>query len=352
MEIKINFAEDSNFGIPQTDHSDAMFCALRDFVTGNEEFTLAQHYSVGVLSSYCPGSITGTEGILDSIGAGIKKTWEYIKNMFKNLWGFFFKKDVAETAESKAADTDEEAKAAESIVKGEVADDKVVKALTATAVKDGKEVKIDDMSHEEFLKAFKEQSTADKQKAILTLVDQLKKTETDSYAKAVDIGLKLKLNFDNSVKTFNTESDKLMKMDANQLGENKKLLDPIVKNVADYMTKNQKFLDKIGKVVSGTSTAFMSVRDMTHAIAGSFRLNAELIKSFAANESKIQKLIKELEAKLNKNEATEEEKNDAKKDIKSLQAIMALSASGAKMVRGNVTLLEQVKATYLKLFGM
>ena len=102
--------------LPAAEHVDTMMDAVIDTVSGNEGISFAQHYAHGVLgASGSLSSRTGVEGFFDSVGAGLKAVWEYIKKMFKAIWGFFF------------GDSDKSAKASSKKVKVKV--DEVVEGL-------------------------------------------------------------------------------------------------------------------------------------------------------------------------------------------------------------------------------
>lgn len=88
--------------VPEPEHVELVMDGLIDTVTGNEGFTKAQHYLEAVLFSN--GIIThrqvgGTEGILSTIGDGVKATIAYIKKMIRAIWDFFFKTEKKELEE-------------------------------------------------------------------------------------------------------------------------------------------------------------------------------------------------------------------------------------------------------------
>ncbi|ASU03910.1 hypothetical protein JOAD_5 [Erwinia phage vB_EamM_Joad] len=99
--------EELGGGIPDVEHVDTVMDGIIDTVTGTEGLTHAQRYLAGAL--YASGAVSysqyhGSEGVMDTIKGGLKKAWDYVVKMFKQIWGFFFKsKGKQEAAEAKAA---------------------------------------------------------------------------------------------------------------------------------------------------------------------------------------------------------------------------------------------------------
>lgn len=136
--------EEENYGMVDGPHIEIAFDALEDTldqqVTGTESLTQAQMYMHGVLSAsgqLTRAEVNGSEGFFSNVGAGLKKTWEYIVKMFKNIWGFFFKKKGPELAKSTKRSIDD-AKAALDIKDIPAAKASMSKALVY--VGEGKEV--------------------------------------------------------------------------------------------------------------------------------------------------------------------------------------------------------------------
>lgn len=87
------------------DHIDMVMEGLIDTVTGTEGMSLtnAQIYLNGVMraNGVIPyHEVAGNEGIFKSIGEGLQKIWEYIKSLFRKIFGGEKKKD-AEAATQK-----------------------------------------------------------------------------------------------------------------------------------------------------------------------------------------------------------------------------------------------------------
>lgn len=99
--------EELGGGIPDVEHIDTVMDGIIDTVSGTEGLTHAQRYLAGAL--YASGAVSysqyhGSEGVMDTIKGGLKKAWDYIVKMFKQIWGFFFKsKGKQEAADAKAA---------------------------------------------------------------------------------------------------------------------------------------------------------------------------------------------------------------------------------------------------------
>lgn len=105
----------------EAEHVETVFDGFIDTINGTEGMTLtsAQVYLNGVMMAN--GMMTGrqrvgNEGIFETIGDGIKKVWEYIKSLFRKIFGGEKKKDAqAQTKklEDKIEKTEEKLKNAE-----------------------------------------------------------------------------------------------------------------------------------------------------------------------------------------------------------------------------------------------
>lgn len=102
--------EDIAADIPDVEHVELVLDGVIDTVAGTEGLTHAQRYLAGTL--YASGMVSysqyhGNEGVIDVIKDGLKKAWEYVVKMFKQIWGFFFKSkakgDVDATQKALAA---------------------------------------------------------------------------------------------------------------------------------------------------------------------------------------------------------------------------------------------------------
>lgn len=96
-------------GVPDSDHVELVIQGFLDTVNGHESYGLsaAQEYLQATLVSagmLRPAEVAGNEGFVSSIGNGIAKAWEYIKNFFKGIYNAIFKKKVKDTQEEVKAE--------------------------------------------------------------------------------------------------------------------------------------------------------------------------------------------------------------------------------------------------------
>jgi hypothetical protein len=124
--------------VPEVSHVEAMMDGVLDSLQGTEslDLTYAQRYVIAVLDSndITRSSVTGTEGLLSSIGDGLAKAWEYIKKMFTSIWDFFFGKKNKEDSEA-AKESVKEAETAIKEVESPQVTEANVKAVTAEVEK-------------------------------------------------------------------------------------------------------------------------------------------------------------------------------------------------------------------------
>lgn len=351
---------DEGYGIPENDHIAVMFKALDDSheqslagVTGEENLSLAQVYAAGVLSNYSAGRVAGNENLFSSIGEGFKKVWDYIKGMFKNLWGFFFKKETADKAEEKAEEVDKEAKELNDIANGDVKGDDVevvMEGVLRTAKLDGQEIKIDNMSHSEFLSSLKGADKKEIQKAMVRIVDDLKKKGSDNFRKLQKVANQLKINNTTTENQVTQALDKLEKSD--QMSDKQKVVYKSLKSdVESYLKASKALSEEIFGLTQSSSKSFTSVMAMMNSVSKYFRENARIIKRFSNVESNNKALIAELEKKIQANNEGNEEAQKTKKEIEGLRDLVRMSASVATAVKGCVNILTSVKETYKSIFG-
>jgi len=117
MEDIILTEEDGiGYAVPEASHVEDTMQGLVDTVdqinrgvAGVESLTSAQRYLQGALAASGAFSLTrvsGNEGFLATVADGVKKAYEYVVRMFKQLWAFFFKRDN----KKKSDDAKEEVK--------------------------------------------------------------------------------------------------------------------------------------------------------------------------------------------------------------------------------------------------
>lgn len=110
--------DDESYEISDRPHVEIMFDALDDTmggVTGSEGFGLteAQRYAEGVLmanGALSARAVDGNESFFSAVGDGAKAIYDYIVKMFKNVWGFFFNRDVGKEVDAAKAEVKEDQK--------------------------------------------------------------------------------------------------------------------------------------------------------------------------------------------------------------------------------------------------
>lgn len=351
---------DEGYGVPEDDHIAVMFKALDDSheqslagVTGEENLSLAQVYAAGVLSNYSSGRVAGNESVFSSIGEGFKKVWDYIKGMFKNLWGFFFKKETADKAEEKAEEVDKEAKELEDRVNGNVSEEEANKAIkeTLSAAKlDGQEIKINNMTHSEFLSSLKNADKKEIQKAMVELVSDLKKRGSDNFKKLQKTANQLRTNNNNTKGKVN-KAFRLLDNTKKLTDKQKSVYKELKSDVEQYLKASGVLVDQIVGLTQTSEKSFTSVMAMMNAVSKFFRENGRIIKRFSNVEHNAKGLIAELEKKVQANTDNAEEASDTKAEIEGLRDLMRMSATVASSVKGNVNTLNAVKENYKAIFG-
>lgn len=135
----VEYEDELMDGVPEMEHIEQVLDGLSDTVMGTEgmDLTANQRYLQSVLHTagyLTRNEVAGNEGFLSSIGEGIKKAWEYIKNLFKSIFGGLFKKKVKDRQEEVKVEiqkTEEVIKKAEQTPADKAANEKIMKALWA-----------------------------------------------------------------------------------------------------------------------------------------------------------------------------------------------------------------------------
>ncbi|CAG27259.1 hypothetical protein PPEV_gp165 [Pseudomonas phage EL] len=147
----VEYEDELMDGVPEMEHIEQVLDGLSDTVMGTEgmDLTANQRYLQSVLHTagyLTRNEVAGNEGFLSSIGEGIKKAWEYIKNLFKSIFGGLFKKNVKD----KLDKVDESAKAAEKAIDA-VASPKVTTTNVGPVLQEATQIanKIEDQSAKE-----------------------------------------------------------------------------------------------------------------------------------------------------------------------------------------------------------
>ncbi|MNM08989.1 hypothetical protein D3C81_190690 [compost metagenome] len=124
-------------GVPDSDHVELVVQGFLDTVNGHESYGLspAQEYLQAALASagmLRPAEVAGNEGFISSIGNGIAKAWEYIKNFFKGIYNAIFKKKIKDTneeAKTQIKNTEEVIKQAEKKPSNDEETQRILKAF-------------------------------------------------------------------------------------------------------------------------------------------------------------------------------------------------------------------------------
>jgi len=330
MQDDIVIDENEEFVAPEASHVGLVFQALGDTVAavaGTEGLTTAQVYLHGVLSasgglSYTQ-SIAGAEGFFANVKEGAAKAIEYIKKMFKSIWGFFFKKEGPDEAKAvKAAVADKKADL-ESV-------DKVKSGLTSAAGSDSKDL-------------------------------------VEHISKATSIGELNTLSKDVGKK--NTKAQQALVVKINQLVES---LEGEVKLASEVEAEAKKsgeasysaWAAGIKGGVSGTEsliTTLKGIRDLADLKAAETTLDAlkshtdiisKALEASGGTESRVQGMIDSL-SKLDGNaSASDEQKKEGDDNLKALQLFMKSAARYSGLLKRTLSHMKSVTTATGKVFGV
>jgi len=106
--------EDS-FGLPDPEHVENAFQGMIDTIQGTESLTSSQrylHFCLGASGSVNLSTVMGNESFLGQVKDGLKKAWDYIVRMFKNIFNTVFRRNL----ESEGKALEEEVKQAKKAV--------------------------------------------------------------------------------------------------------------------------------------------------------------------------------------------------------------------------------------------
>ena len=330
MQDDIVIDENEEFVAPETGHVELIFQALGDTVNniaGTEGLTTAQRYLHGVLNasgglSYTE-SISGAEGFFANVKAGASKAIEYIKKMFKSIWGFFFKKQGPEEAKSIKQEVTEK--------KAELADVEKIKAGLKRALgSDSKEL-------------------------------------TEHISAATNISELNTLSKDVAKK--NTKAQQALVVKISQLVES---LEAEVKLAGEVETEAKKseeasynaWASGVKGSVSGTQqliNSLKNVRDMADLkeagdTLDSLKSHVEVIsralEAAGGTESRVQGMIDNL-SKLDGNEsASDDAKKEGDKNLNALNLFMKSAARYSGLLKRTLTHMKSVNAAVGKVFGV
>lgn len=330
MQDDILIDDNEEFVAPEASHVELVFQALGDTVNavaGTESLTTAQIYFHGVLNasgglSYTQ-SIAGAEGFFANVKEGAAKAIAYIKKMFKDIWGFFFKKQGPEEAKAvKAAITETKADL-DSV-------EKVKAGLTSAAGSDSKEL-------------------------------------VESISKATSIGELNTLSKDVGKK--NTKAQQALVVKINQLVES---LEGEVKLAAEVETEAKKsgeagysaWASGVQGGVSGTQsliTTLKGIRDLADLKAAESTLDAlkshadvisKAIDASGATESRVQGMIDTLSKLDGNSSASDEQKKQGDDNLKALQLFVKSAARYSGLLKRTLSHMKSVTTATGKVFGV
>lgn len=199
--------EREEFDLPEPEHIATVVDGIADTVGGTEGLALthSQHYLQGVM--YANGMIStthyhGSEGVVDSIKAGLKKAWDYLVNMVKKVFGYLF---GSKKKEEQIKDIEKDLTKLDESVKIKPATDKkeAQQQLSQIAKATSK------MSHAPAVKA----SPSDA-KAVEASVEKVKELQTE-LAKA-ETPQEVKTVTEQAVKEYHKSADKAIEVTTNE----------------------------------------------------------------------------------------------------------------------------------------
>lgn len=349
MQDDITLDDNDEFVAPEGSHIELVFQALGDTVNavaGTEGLTTAQIYFHGVLNasgalSYTQ-SIAGAEGFFANVKEGAAKAIEYIKKMFKSIWGFFFKKEGPDEAKAvKAAVTDKKAEL-ENV-------DKVKSGLTSVVLV---------MSKVPVVRGSTEPAAA---------AGSDSKDLVERISKATSIGELNTLSKDVGKK--NAKAQQALVVKINQLVES---LEGEIK-LADEVEAEAKKSGEAGysawasgvkSGVSGTQalvTALKGIRDLADLKAAESTLDAmkshvdvisKALEASGGTESRVQGMIDTLSKLDGNSSASDEQKKEGDANLKALQLFVKSAARYSGLLKRTLSHMKSVNTAVGKVFGV
>jgi len=324
--------EEQGYGLVDGPHIEIAFEALNDTmeqeVTGVESLTQAQQYMHGVLSAsgaLTRAEVNGSEGFFSKIGDGLKKTWEYIKKMFKNIWGFFFKKKAPEQAKA-AKNTLEAAKDALDL-KGPEVKKQLVAAANASGDAEAKKAaeEADDVAGYRAA-AMKLAKVKGKDRNVLA-------TKVGNFLEVLKGGASLAESIKKETESANHPWTKAFGGGVAESARYGVVLIRAVENIKDLEDLN-KAKDTIEKM---------------HSYTGAVET---LIGKFSGLESQVQKAIDDVEKDLGKAEGDANAKAGVQAELKELRTLMANAAKFTTFLQHVLDYMPQLSRAVLKVFGI
>jgi len=329
MQDDIILDDNEEFVAPETGHVGLVFTALSDTVNaiaGTESLTTAQIYLHGVLSasgglSYAE-SVSGAESFFSNVKAGASKAIEYIKKMFKSIWGFFFKKQGPE--ESKA----------------------VAASITET---------VKELQEPEKVKAGLKRAASESKELVQKISDATSLAELTTLSKEVG--------------KSNDKAQKAMVVKIAQLVES---LEGEVKLAAEVETEAKKSGDStyvawasgVKGGVSGTQSLINTLKGIreladikaAEATLGSLKDHVKIIdralEASGATESRVQGMIDNLSKLDGNGSASDEQKKAGEENLKALQLFVKSAARYSGLLKRTLTHMKSVSTSVGKVYGI
>lgn len=341
-EVTINVAVDEAeadealSGLPDGPHVEIAFDALNDTienVTGTESLTQAQMYMEPILVANGLISqadrVNGMEGFFSAIGDGAKKTWEYIKKMFKSIWEFFFKKEAPALAKEAKKETDD-AKATVDLTNLDSAKASMSKALVYVA--DGTELG--------------------------ELRDHLKEANTKSAVEAV--GAKIARKNERARKSLSLKVGQLIETIKAGLALSTQVSEDAKKHsVPEYTTfaADMASDDTTAKALQASLEKVRDLEDFGLArsfltqLVGYVGVIEKEISKISGEESKIKTSIGHIEQIMGKM-GEGDGKAEAQKQLAGLRALMASAAKHSTIVKRTLEEVKAVDKALPRVFGL
>lgn len=322
--------EEQGYGLVDGPHIEIAFEALNDTleqeVTGVESLTQAQQYMHGVLGAsgaLTRAEINGSEGFFSKIGDGLRKTWEYIKKMFKNIWGFFFKKKAPEQAKAAKAELEKSKDALE--MKAPEVKKQLVAAANASGDADAKKAaeEADDIAGYRAA-AMKLAKVKGKARNVLA-------TKASNLLEVLKGGASL------------VESIKKSAADAKH---------PEYKTFCTSVESDARAAAVLMKAVEGMKDieTLDAAKSSVEKMLGYVATLEKSIASISTLESRIQHIIDEVEKDMGK--VDDAGKAAAQEAVKSLRGLMADSGKYSTLLQHVLDYLPQLNRALLKVFGI
>ena len=329
MQDDVLLDQNEEFVAPEVSHVGLIFQALSDTVNnvaGTEGLTTPQMYFHGVLSAAGglthAQSVEGAEGFFANVKSGAKAAIAYIKKMFADIWGFFFKKKAPEEVKALKKEIAE--------TKADFSSTEKVKTGLLRAAGDSKELgeKIKAASSMGDLNGLSKdvaKANARGQQALVVKVGQLKEALEDEIKLAGEIETQAKAS-----------------------GE------------ADYTA----WASGVKGSVAGTQALINAIKDIrdlndisaAEATLGHLKTYADVmersIETAAGTEARVKGRIDALGKLDDSTSLTDEQKKEGDKNLASLQVFMKTAARYSALLKRTLSHMKSVNTAVGKVFGV